>query len=458
MYPRQPLGLGARARMSCALGALSLFACRIEVEDPPHADSDAQFRSAEPPEEPWRDDIPDHPSLPSSSAGGTGGGPALPPVPLAPSPDDLPAHRYDALIVVDPQIVGELGHNADPDAPLSFRAQMHWLAGAARDPLDFTRAWLTRWASESSVGPDGAPVTPRPGARDLLLAGWLGASGGGGYSGASTPPSWADAPFQLIAIVNRVDLAADPCSGFAGELRLVYTALDPRTHQALDATAILELPYPTTRSAAEWARSWSTLGTARAPALAEIARSVRLDADPLSARWRTNEIALADPAALPSWELREFHLEIEDGALALAPATLEFTPREDVDPALLSAHVVGHADAIRTGAVSLPAELRAGAARTATPDFSWPVLGVSESLRLAFSVQTCNGCHGGDENALPFQHIVPDPELQRPARLSRFLYDPDAPSDELRRRSMRLQQLAASQCPPRASGSPYSAP
>jgi hypothetical protein len=339
---------------------------------------------------------------------------------------------------------------------------MHWLAGSAQDPLDFTRDWLTRWASESSVGPDSAPVTPRPGARDLLLDGWLGAAAGAGYSGAATAPSWADAPFQLIAIVNRVDLAADPCSGFAGELRLVYAAIAPRTHQALEGTAILELPYPTTRSAAEWARSWTALGTPRAQALleslTEIAQAVRLDADPLSARWRSNEIALADPAAQPSWELREFHLEIQQGALALLPATLEFTPREDVDPALLSAHVVGHADAIRAGAVSLPAELRAGAARTPTPDFSWPVLGVSESLRLAFSVQTCNGCHGGDQDTLPFQHIVPDPKLQRPARLSRFLYDPGAEADELRRRSARLQQLATSQCPPRTSGSAYPAP
>ena len=36
-------------------GALSLCACRIEVEDPPSSDSDAQFRSAEPPDEPWNE-------------------------------------------------------------------------------------------------------------------------------------------------------------------------------------------------------------------------------------------------------------------------------------------------------------------------------------------------------------------------------------------------------------------
>jgi hypothetical protein len=37
-----------------------------------------------------------------------------------------------------------------------------------------------------------------------------------------------------------------------------------------------------------------------------------------------------------------------------------------------------------------------------------------------------NGCHGGDTATLPFQHLVADPQLQRPARVSRFLYDPEA--------------------------------
>lgn len=310
------------------------------------------------------------------------------------------------------------------------------------------------------MGSTAAPVAPRPRVTSVLHDGWLG--GGGGDAGSHAPARWGDAPFALIAVVNRVDLAADPCSGPAGELRYVYAALDPLTREVLDATLILEVPYPTSRPAADWARDWRELGSRpveqRAPALAELARVVLRDADPLRVRLRTNEVGLAEPEAA-SWELREFQLAVQDGALALVPALLEFTPRADADPGLLSAHVLEHADEIRRGAVSLPEELRAAAASTERADFSWPVLAVSEGLRQAFSRETCNGCHGGDTRTLPFQHIAPDPDLRRPARLSRFLYDPARPMDELRRRAARLQELAAAHCePPAGAGSGYFGP
>ena len=119
--------------------------------------------------------------------------------------------------------------------------------------------------------------------------------------------------------------------------------------------------------------------------------------------------------------MREFHVQVRGGELALRQVPLENTPRADVDPALLSEHVLAHADELRQGAVPLPEELRAGAAQIDTPDFSWPVLGVSEGLRRAFSVQTCNGCHGGDVATLPFRHVVPSTVPEQPARVSRFL-------------------------------------
>lgn len=109
-------------------------------------------------------------------------------------------------------------------------------------------------------------------------------------------------------------------------------------------------------------------------------------------------------------------------------------------------HVLTHADAIRGSGVDLPEDMQAGAAQLVTPDFSWRVLGVSESLRQAFSIQTCNGCHGGDSRALPFQHITPLDSAGISARVSRFLYDPAAPTDELRRRAERLEALVHGTC------------
>ena len=83
------------------------------------------------------------------------------------------------------------------------------------------------------------------------------------------------------------------------------------------------------------------------------------------------------------------------------------------------------------------------------------MLGVSERLRHAFSLQTCNGCHGGDTASLPFRHIAPGTSLGDPARLSRFLYDPEAPSDELRRRRDVVEALGSTECSPDASDPVY---
>jgi len=420
----------------------------------------------------------------------------------------LPAGLYRDLIVLDPSIVaGPLAARDDDDAPFSFRAQMEWLAGASREPWDFTRSWLSAWENTSEVGPELAPVTPRHAVRRLLVDAWLNASGvpssnsvpaygdasgdatgdapdvipandppassaesdaPSGYPSpagtddgeaadtygpplppSSTPPSWEYAPFRLIAIVNRVDLASDACGGYPGELRYVYAAIDPLTSRPLDVTVILEVPYPTTRPAAEWARLWRELAAlpeeAYVQGLARLTREVRADADPLRARLRSNEVAFSNPAE-SAWEMREFQLQVQGDELELAQVPLEFTPRADADPAALSAYVLEHAEEIEGSAARLPDELRAGAASIGEADFSWPVLGVSERLRRAFSVQTCNGCHGGDTAALPFRHIEPGLSLDSPAQVSRYMYDPDATSDELRRRSAVLDALTATAC------------
>jgi hypothetical protein len=410
-----------------------LLACQIEVESPPEdpqgsrLDAWPEIRMAPvPPPPPY--------GYPASTA-----------VPEEPT---LPPQMYRDLIVLDPAVVnGPLADSTRPDAPFSFRAQMQWLAGAGREPFDFTRSWLDSWAEATSVGPSLAPVTPRPAARALLMDPWLGAGADAGYAAL---PSWERVPFRLIAIVNRVDLAADPCSGSAGELRYVYSAVEPSTGQALDMTVILEVPYPRVRPAAAWARAWSELANLPSTEeyvarLSALAREVQLEGDPLRVRLRSNELALAN-ADSPTWELREFQLQIQSARLSLVQVPLEFTPRSDVDPALLAEHVLEHAQDLRTSGVSLPEAWRAGAAEISDPGFSWPVLGVSERLRQTFSTQTCNGCHGGDTASLPFQHIQPATGSAGPARLSRFLYDPNADMDELRRRELRLGELRSSAC------------
>jgi hypothetical protein len=433
--------------------ACAALACEIRVDSPPHRDSEPGLEDVSPSYPPPVDtpaypDVAEAPSVPG----------IYPPL-TPPMPPDL----YPALIVLEPAVVqGPLARNGNRDAPFSFSAQMEWLAGT-RDPFDFTRDWLLEWEAVTAVGPAEALVMPRPEATPSLIARWREASGmpagsprtggydTGGYDagGDGAGLEWGAAPFQLVAIVNRVDLASGPC-GAGGELRLIYTALDPVTGVLSDMTLIFEIPYPTTRAPAEWARAWRELGSLAnsegyGRQLGLLVREVQAGADPLRVRVLSSEMVFAQP-----WEMREFHVQVRGGELALLQVALESTPRPDVDPARLSEHVLAHADELREGAVPLPEDLRAGAAQIGTPGFSWPVLGVSEGLRHAFSVQTCNGCHGGDVSTLPFRHVAPSAEPEQPAMVSRFLYDPEAAKDELRRRSAVLEELATSTCEPSA--------
>jgi hypothetical protein len=56
---------------------------------------------------------------------------------------------------------------------------------------------------------------------------------------------------------------------------------------------------------------------------------------------------------------------------------------------------------------------------------------------------------------LPFRHVGPGATLSEPAQLSRFLYDPDASSDELRRRSSVVEALGATECEPSTPAGMY---
>src|SRR5262249_19550965 len=152
---------------------------------------------------------------------------------------------------------------------------------------------------------------------------------------------------------NRVDLAADACTGSAGELRYVYTGTLPNGVQPLDMTVIIEIPYPRTRSAAGWARAWSDIGALsdrreRQAALVELGAEVAAEADPLRVRVRTNEGVFGGTNG--AWQMREFDLAVSaEGDLALQQVPLALTPRADADRGLLAEYLVSHADAVFAG-------------------------------------------------------------------------------------------------------------
>jgi hypothetical protein len=335
------------------------------------------------------------------------------------------------LLIVDPNVLG------DPRAAWTFGARLEEIAGA-HAPADTASGWLAAWTTVTSVG--GAPVTPRPGVSVLADA----------WKAQGWDP--ARAPFRLIAIVNRVDLRDDPaaCVGSAGELRFVYNAVDAKG-AALAMTVIVEIPYPKTKSPHDWAAAWHALGgldfgPAYDDALEALTRSVTEHVDVRTVRLRTNESVFGD-----GWELREFGATTEG---TLDQVALDSTPRQDLDGSYgLASWVTQNASVVASGTWVLPASMRAGAAPVPA-GFRWSVPGVSSTLRSELSTGTCNGCHGGETSALPFQHLaMGDPNYdpgQTTTRVSPFL------RAELGRRAQSMTNALCSTCDTSgSSSSPY---
>jgi len=375
------------------------------------------------------------------------------PTPVAGTTTACPAtiDAYRELLVIDPSVLGDgRAKNDDADGAWSFRARLDEIAGTAHAG-DAALAWLEQWRDVTSVGTDGAPVTPRPAVDDVLVAPWRAASSPDCNAAGLDPTK---APFRLLAIANRIDLRDDPaaCVGAAGELRFVYTALDA-SGAALPMTVIFEVPYPKTRSPHDWAAAWHALGALPFgakynDALEALTRSVTDAVDARTVHVRTNESALGD-----GWEMREF---AASGDGSLDEVAIDTTPRDDLDGASsLGAWVAGDADAVASGAWVLPSAMRAGAASIPSASFRWSVTGASSSLGRAFSAGTCNGCHGGETTALPFQHLAASDgyygDGDGKTRVSPYL------ESELGRRAQSMNNALCSSCDGSSGGTPYGA-
>lgn len=361
--------------------------------------------------------------------------------------------RWKELMVVHRSVLlDRRAQNEVAGAEWSFRSQMETLSGSTEAAAAFTSAWLGQWKTLTSVGPDRAPVVPRPGVEAAVLHPWQ-ASGG----------SLATVPFRLLAIVNRPDLRDDDtgCAGSGGELRFVYTATDGERGEPIAMTAIIEIPYPRTRSAREWMDAWHAV--ARAPfgpeyndALATLTARVRSEAKPETWRVRTNERAFGEPGG-QSWELREFALSSSGPhGSRLEQSPLATTPRLDLDRSRsLDSWAEENEQAIKNGSYVLPSGFQAGAATVARADFRWSSSTMSPETRAAFSMATCNGCHGGErgEASLPFQHIAAPPRVtgddetsDDETRLSTWLNDPSGRGDELSRRERSVARALCGTC------------
>jgi hypothetical protein len=333
-----------------------------------------------------------------------------------------------------------------------------------------TREWLDTWLTDQVV--NGWTVHDRSLMQSLILDDWIAASGGPGQ-----PLDLSKAPFRLLAIVNRLDLRHQAAYGgtSGGELRFVFMYMPPGCN-ALGRTfeVIFEFGLPISGCVNQqaWAQQWKSLDSMPVgspgynAALEAITQQVvvanagggKANGSALN-QIRVNEHRLDDTGDGLDWELRQFVLDPFTHKLKLAP--LSQTPGRSVDNATqLNPYVNSHEAAINADDYVVPLTYPAGVRfRAGSVVYSalsyWYSSGIADAeARHRFSLNTCNGCHGGDTDT-DFRHVGIAP-FGTPAPLSGFLtgtwaYDPVTVSpqhffDDLERRAVDMDALLQTSC------------
>jgi hypothetical protein len=336
---------------------------------------------------------------------------------------DLPANaaaihvdRGRELLVTDDAVLASLSSNAN-DGPLGFRHVMSRLP-LSESPEATTLAWIVGWSQR--LRDEGEPA--RADALDARLL---------CDSCSIKRLRLEDAPFRLIAVANRTDLAVLPDrAADGGEGRLVFALTDgpgdAADAEALPFTVIVE--YAQRGSARDWSSRWHSLGAANDAAFPERLAAVAggfVEPGTL-AQIRTGD-AVTGPLLL-----HEFHLE----GGAIVPTKVRNTPSwSAVSEADVRAFVTDQRDAIDNGTHVLPSSWLASssALHASAPPYVATLVGHDALVK-----GTCGGCH--DAAARGFQI---DPLAKGVGKLSRFLVDPSKDLDEMSRRTQWMQLALA---------------
>jgi hypothetical protein len=368
-----------------------------------------------------------------------------------------PISPLKELVIVDPTVVSDARASNATDGPWSFRFLMEQMTPAGMDPADFAGEW-TQGFTQTSM--NGFAMSTR--ILGNLTNNWP--------KRADGKLDLSQAPFQLLAIVNRVDVH----SNGNGEGRLVFgmtiPAPPPLPPSGNRFTVIFEYELPTTSQKPNrlaWVTAFHALGALpfgssyNASLQAVTDQFVRAGAVPVTSgnptgsalgQLRTNEVVMNLP-----WTLREFHL------YATAPNHVFLKPAGPVQSPDLSLNdnfdLAQFLTANRTNVLLarqlIPGSLPNGRAliggeslesNDPSGQIKWLFEGMDESLRHAFAGQTCDGCHNGETAQLDTFYLISPIENAPPgsdgtARLSPFVTQVEIP----RRASFMQTRLA---CPP----------
>jgi len=400
-----------------------------------------------------------------------------------------------SLTINDPSVVADPTRTFNPCTgagtrlgPWTFGRLITDMAGSMA-PGDFAEAWFNTYLSAQTVNGftvAAQPSLPFPSASlSSVLAAW-----------PRKPDRTLDvsrAPFELIAIVNRTDLAGNPSYGAVSgaEGRFIFKLHDntSNTCTPLNFFVIFEfgVPISSCSQMRDWAQSWLALSqislgsTAFNTALQALTdQFATAGADPSKPngsalnQFRSNAFP-GIAHSVEKWELREFHLFSKRGAPAqLNPVSVAQTPDASYDgtrgflgqdgsgplaPQLgtwITSNVIGAPNPLDAPAYTVPAKYPCGSASCASfrggaifnnREF-WRAPGPSNSQLNVFSINTCDGCHG-QETQINFVQV--DKGLLSAFLTGETVSDPRVSSishtySDLLRRKQVLEAFAGAFC------------
>ena len=375
--------------------------------------------------------------------------------------------------------------------------------GSGLTPSQFTEQWLNHWKSQpqvldstGTVTLDSVSTAAAANMDALVINPWRQRSGGGALN-------LSIAPFRLLAIVNRPDLALSSYLGGpsnnGGELRFVFGLIEARdqnqdgdaldagdTCQVTEMAAIFEyeVPIRDCEGIKAWANEWvslsgllpgdpafnSKLQTLTEQIVTHGAAPTKPNQNALN-QLRTNEIDLSG-----IWQFREFHLAAGSGPLQQALTVNN--PREHQMPftataltpapinlngtGLLFSEIDANVTGILDGTYHVP-EFSSGlpfqgGVSSYNLNTAWdhPSLLSADQIeaRFKFSLNTCSGCHTRETNTV-FYHIRPTAPGNPPLISSFLLNSPHNVIDvrnvprefkEMDNRKQALATLANQSC------------
>ena len=350
-----------------------------------------------------------------------------------------------SLMITDLSVVEDLDRTYDPFNPGSTYIDpgtgrpRKWTFGflmeemcnsslTGLDPKVFTRRWIQHFENLQVINFDTVP--DRAGAVEAeIIDKWEARNVLEGLD----PLDLKNAPFRLTAIVNRVDLrsASGYAAGDAGECRFVFCAYDLDTGAHLPMTVIFEYGVPLSRcpQIKGWAQRWHQLGglpfgPAYNTELEKLTDVVALaNANPSKPNGSAiNQLRSNNFIGPGDWTLREW--QITGAGVSPNDLTAVTTKQTPAHSKLLTPDLANYINTyeadILAGSHTIPLSFPgatpflSGKSRVpavGTPSipgfvgsFFWDTPGIANNdARHCLSLNTCNGCHGGEGAA----HLPP---------------------------------------------------